>query len=151
METRKCSKCKNKKLLSEYYKQKSNKSGYQAQCKTCQVKSVKDYRGALSDVEINRSTQKNVKNNEIIKNRNFDFVFRWLKIFGKCIDCGVDNIRVLEFDHVRGEKVGGVKDLAGKTASIKTLKNEIRKCEIRCCNCHRIKTQDQFGWRTSQY
>ena len=78
---------------------------------------------------------------------NCVIIFRYLKIFGKCIDCDINDNRVLEFDHVKGNKVEGVIKLADKLASISKIKDEIRKCEIRCCNWHRIKTQQQLNWR----
>ena len=86
-------------------------------------------------------------NNKAIKKRNYAFLWRYLKIFGRCIDCGITDDRVLEFDHVIGDKVSGVKRLADSLASLDRIKTEIRKCEVRCCNCHRIKTQIQLGWR----
>lgn len=59
-----------------------------------------------------------------------------------CIDCGISNILVLEFDHVRGEKSANIAD---KVAcwSITRIKEEIDKCEIRCANCHRIATYER--------
>lgn len=89
-----------------------------------------------------------LETNRLIKQRNYAFLWRWLKMFGKCIDCGITDDRVLEFDHVSGDKVAGVKRLADGLASLERLKTEIRKCEVRCCNCHRIKTQEQLGWRS---
>ena len=86
-------------------------------------------------------------NNKAIKKRNYAFLWRYLKIFGRCIDCGITDDRVLEFDHVIGDKVSGVKRLADSLASIDRIKIEIKKCEVRCYNCHRIKTQIQLGWR----
>jgi len=88
-----------------------------------------------------------LENNKLIKKRNYAFLWRYLKIFGKCVDCGITDDRVLEFDHIRDDKVDGVKRLADGLASLERLKTEMRKCEVRCCNCHRIKTQEQLGWR----
>jgi hypothetical protein len=86
-------------------------------------------------------------NNKAIKKRNYAFLWRYLKMFGKCVDCGITDDRVLEFDHINGDKVSGVKRLADSLASLNRIKIEMRKCEVRCCNCHRIKTQIQLEWR----
>jgi len=62
-----------------------------------------------------------------------------------CVDCGCDDIRVLEFDHVRG-KSASITNLLKNTAPWKTIEAEIAKCEVRCVNCHRIRTGEQGGW-----
>ena len=61
-----------------------------------------------------------------------------------CIDCGFSDPRALQFDHVRGTKHKNVSLLIrGKNKALLTLKNEIDKCEIRCANCHSIKTLNE--------
>jgi hypothetical protein len=63
-----------------------------------------------------------------------------------CVDCGFDNILALEFDHVRGEKRFNVGTaVSSSTRSWKTIKLEIDKCDIRCANCHRIRTLNENG------
>lgn len=57
-----------------------------------------------------------------------------------CLDCGNKDIRVFEFDHVRGIKKGNISTMIGQGCGLETIKKEILKCEIRCANCHRIKT-----------
>lgn len=55
-----------------------------------------------------------------------------------CMDCGINDVRVLEFDHVTGKKLGNISDLmSGKWSKVL---EEIKKCEIVCANCHRIRT-----------
>ena len=71
--------------------------------------------------------------------RNRLYVNEYLKNH-PCIDCGNSDIRVLEFDHVRGIKEGNICHSVKNAWSMERLKNEIAKCEIRCCNCHRIVT-----------
>lgn len=61
-----------------------------------------------------------------------------------CVDCGEKDIVVLEFDHVRGKKLGNVSSLISRGWRI--VKEEIDKCDVRCSNCHRRKTAKQFGW-----
>lgn len=57
-----------------------------------------------------------------------------------CVDCGNADIRVLEFDHVTGVKVNEVTRLIHEGARWKRVEEEIAKCEIRCANCHTIRT-----------
>lgn len=62
-----------------------------------------------------------------------------------CVDCGTNDIRVLEFDHVRGDKVLNVMTMVGSCWAKDKVFAEINKCEVRCCNCHRIRTQKVGG------
>jgi hypothetical protein len=58
-----------------------------------------------------------------------------------CIDCGYnEHPAALQFDHVRGTKRANVSALAAK--SWKAVIEEVRKCEVRCANCHAIKTYE---------
>lgn len=61
-----------------------------------------------------------------------------------CVDCGETNAIVLEFDHVR-DKDFNISDATRKGVSMKRLKAEIAKCEVRCANCHRRKTYERSG------
>ena len=56
-----------------------------------------------------------------------------------CIDCGVTDLQLLEFDHLR-DKAGNVSAMARDGCSLERLKREIGKCAIRCGNCHRRRT-----------
>jgi hypothetical protein len=56
-----------------------------------------------------------------------------------CIDCQTTDFRVLEFDHLREKKTDVSRMVAGGYAWASILK-EIAKCEIVCCNCHRIRS-----------
>jgi hypothetical protein len=60
-----------------------------------------------------------------------------------CVDCNNSDIRVLEFDHVRGIKLYNVSHMVTKAYKLELIKEEIDKCEIRCCNCHRIITHER--------
>jgi uncharacterized Zn finger protein len=77
--------------------------------------------------------------------RNLNFARETL-ISSGCVDCGTKDVRVLEFDHVTGDKITGVMQLARAAVSVAKLENEIAKCVVRCLNCHRIVTYDRAGW-----
>jgi hypothetical protein len=63
-----------------------------------------------------------------------------IKESSSCADCGVDYPHyVMDFDHVRGEKIGSVCRLINSYCSWKMVKEEIDKCEVVCSNCHRTR------------
>ena len=57
-----------------------------------------------------------------------------------CIDCGLFDPLVMEFDHVTGTKVNDVRTLVREAAAMHVLEAEIAKCVVRCANCHRRRT-----------
>lgn len=63
-----------------------------------------------------------------------------------CVDCGESDPRVLEFDHVRGQKVGNISEMVGEGWAWRRIALEIEKCEMRCANCHRRKTAVERSW-----
>ncbi len=66
-----------------------------------------------------------------------------------CMDCGENNILVLEFDHRDPrKKLGNVGEMLAKGTSYERLEAEMDKCDVVCANCHRIRTAKRFGsWR----
>ena len=67
----------------------------------------------------------------------------------KCADCETKNIIVLEFDHREPKKKKhNISSIMRNVLSMKILKEELKKCDIVCANCHRVRTATQFGnWR----
>jgi len=65
----------------------------------------------------------------------------------RCTDCGEDDARILEFDHL-GEKRGHVSVLVHQGASERRLLRELATCDVVCVNCHRVRTAERGGsWR----
>lgn len=60
-----------------------------------------------------------------------------------CVDCGIADPRVLDFDHVRGTKIASISKMVNRVGTAHTLIAELAKCEVRCANCHRIKTLER--------
>lgn len=58
-----------------------------------------------------------------------------------CIDCGIRDWRVLDFDH-RGDSPKCF-NISDSILNIKKILLEIEKCDVRCANCHRIKTYER--------
>lgn len=57
---------------------------------------------------------------------------------GECVDCGVKDLEVLEFDHIVGDKIDDVT----RIPSLRKIQIEAEKCVLRCVICHLIKTKN---------
>ena len=86
-----------------------------------------------------------MKSKEFAITRNRNVVREYLQKH-PCTDCGNNNLVVLDFDHVRGEKVANISKMVSIGSSLVSLLREIEKCEVRCANCHRIVTA-QRRWQ----
>jgi hypothetical protein len=63
------------------------------------------------------------------------FIRRY-KLMKGCVDCGFKGHHVaLDFDHLKDKKLN-----VSLAKSITQAKEEIRKCEVVCSNCHRVRT-----------
>src|SRR6267143_1993169 len=56
-----------------------------------------------------------------------------------CVDCGETDIVVLQFDHLR-DKERDVSSMLSGSWTWSAIEKEIAKCEVRCANCHRLRT-----------
>lgn len=126
-----CITCKQQKSLTEYHKNKRKSDGLQNECKECcKIRDRKYYKKYGSKAYVTR--------HKTYKKRNKLFIEKYKKIYGKCVDCGITDYRVLQFDHIKN-KSANVSDLLDGS-SLQVIKEEVRKCEMRCANCHQIKT-----------
>lgn len=92
-----------------------------------------------------------LKNKDVIKRkahlftiqarkRNYDLIAEYKKTH-PCVDCGIIFPDcAMDFDHIKGKKFHNIALLANAAYSWETILKEIEKCEVRCANCHRIKT-----------
>ena len=64
----------------------------------------------------------------------------------KCIDCKESDPRVLEFDHANQNlKFKSISNMLSGHYSWQSILLEIKKCNVRCANCHRRRTYLQLG------
>ena len=80
----------------------------------------------------------------MIQQRNQKAVRAYLENHA-CVDCGLADPDVMTFDHVRGKKLGNLSDMVKHSWGLKTIFEEIAKCEVRCANCHLKKTRQRLS------
>jgi len=66
-----------------------------------------------------------------------------------CADCGKTfHYAAMDFDHVRDIKRVDISRMIRTGYSVAAIEQELKKCEVVCANCHRIRTWSR--WPESQ-
>jgi len=162
METKQCSRCNKIKQISDF---RGKKDRITKMCIKCRENSIKYDRRKLKTIpKVNddgvkictRCCKYKIQNHEYVhckecrakhkihwnrngsnsNNRKINFYIN-LKKGQKCIDCGIDDYRLLEFDHIDPNMK---KNCVRRMSNIQDMKEEAEKCKVRCSRCHRIKT-----------
>lgn len=130
-----CSGCSEERDVEQDFNWKVKNRGLRhTRCKYCQSLASKQHYKTHKQTYLERVRTREVRVIEDNQKRLAGYLSQH-----PCIDCGQSDIRVLEFDHVRGNKSNNIAWMVGKGSSWSTIETEIEKCEVRCANCHRIK------------
>lgn len=136
---RSCSRCKKEKLLDEFNFKNKKKGQRQYHCKDCSRLYIRSHYERNKTYYLLKAHKRNARIRKEIK----AFIWNYLGN-NPCVDCGEDDIIVLEFDHIK-DKAFTISSI-GRNKTLLEVKEEIKKCVVRCANCHRRKTAKQFGW-----
>lgn len=99
-----------------------------------------------------RKSKSNKSHREKATEKNQEFILQFL-LGQQCVDCGYDNFIALEFDHRDpAEKSFTISRFLSRSSCSEEahsrLREEIKKCDVVCSNCHTIRTAKKFGsWR----
>ncbi|MBI2285570.1 HNH endonuclease [Candidatus Saccharibacteria bacterium] len=88
-----------------------------------------------------------VERNRKLKIKNRKLLLEYLKD-KSCEVCGIDDPRVLEFDHINPvtKSFTIARGISSLLLSWEKILTEIEKCQILCANCHKIKTAQEQSW-----
>lgn len=130
LNVKQCGKCKKKKPYSSFHKRGS---GYQPWCKSCKKESDSSYY---------RENRKRWDSYKTKWRKSFVEWYRSLKN-KPCADCNqVFDPVCMDWDYLPQYKKGkAVSTIAQETWNKEKVLEEIKKCELVCSNCHRIRTQ----------
>tara|TARA_B110000858_G_scaffold140488_1_gene159507 strand:+ start:216 stop:599 length:384 start_codon:yes stop_codon:yes gene_type:complete len=117
-------------------------------CQLEKNKWAREYRKKMPlEIRLKINKGKRVSQKKLISFRQK--VLRRYKLLKGCAYCGYKkHFNALDFDHInRVAKIKSVSRLVTDTVSFKRIKDEARKCEVLCSNCHRIKTYKNKDWQ----
>jgi len=143
MELIECTKCKKEKPIEGFNFKIKSLGIRQCQCKDCTRLYIKNHYNKNKDYYLNKAKDRNIA----CKIKTLSYIKEYLNTH-PCIDCGESDISVLEFDHNKnkGDKTREVSFLIKYRYSLNKIINEIKKCDVRCSNCHKKKTAKEFNW-----
>ena len=138
---KKCAKCKEEKpTTKEFFAWRKTENTWNPYCRPCQrLASIKYYHDNKEDQK-KKAIARNHRNRKKTAKKVYDYLRQ-----NPCIDCGEGNPVKLEFDHQRDKEIE-VGTLLRHGYGWDRIKKEINKCEVRCANCHRMKTAKDFNW-----
>ena len=113
-------------------------------CKNCSRKYIKEHYVRNKQYYLEKARKRNSETRE----RIYEYLGFYLSSH-PCVDCGEDDILILEFDHKeRSEKEDSINAMITRRLPFGKLVAEVSKCEVRCANCHRRKTAKESGsWK----
>lgn len=136
-----CNRCGEQKPLTGFGVDRSRPSGRHSICLTCNAKRTREAFAAKGREGYLLKKQRVETRRREITSR----VYRYL-LEHHCVDCGESDPIVLDFDHVRGEKIAAISKLVMQSRKWDVIAAEICKCDVRCANCHRRKTAKELNW-----
>lgn len=142
-----CTVCRTSKLPGEYYFKNRRKKLLHSQCKACYKEKRKKF-AELHYITYGDQYRERAKIRRAnIKRLRQDQLYEYLSD-KSCEECGIQDMRVLEFDHVdpKLKRFGIARGITNCYAWDEILL-EIAKCRILCANCHKIRTAEQQNWR----
>lgn len=132
---KRCGMCRKRKDPTDFYKASARKDGLATACKACVRGSGRRHYAKNTSYYKEKADRRR----KVVRPELQEIVQAAKSV--PCVDCQrTYPFYVMDFDHVRGEKVAEVSKLAAQASSKKVLLEEIAKCEVVCANCHRERT-----------
>jgi hypothetical protein len=143
--TRVCCTCGQAKPVDEFVFKDKRRGTRSAKCRSCQAAYSREHYRRNRATYLQRAATQRKRDRETRRQQLFDYL-----VTHPCVDCGEADPIVLEFDHRdRSIKRGSVSRLISQL-SWAVVEFEIARCDVRCANCHRRRTAQQFGWAKLQ-
>lgn len=142
MTQRRCNQCNLTKDIEEFGINNTQPLGKSYMCRVCRREYDKNRYKA--DPESNKARVYRSRSSKVQERK----LLMWdLLSKAKCVDCGVTDPIVMEFDHREDSaKLYNIGAMIGNSYSWNTILKEIEKCDTVCANCHRHRTMKRGSW-----
>lgn len=138
---RRCSRCGEMKPVDEFPVKEKDRGLRRVWCRDCCRAYGREHYRRNRPAYLAKSARRRKVERPLVRER----VYAYLREH-PCVECGEQDILVLDFDHRdRTQKRVTVSRLI-RSATWPGAEREIAKCDVRCANCHRQRTAEQFGW-----
>jgi hypothetical protein len=144
-ETIVCRDCAIEKPVEQFNFRNKKKGIRVYQCKSCQAAYHRQHYLRNKEKYKKKARRWDAENRDRERKERQVYVIEYL-LEHPCVDCGETNPLILDFDHVRGEKKHNISAMVAGVYGWKSLKAELAKCDVRCVNCHRIRTANEENW-----
>src|SRR2546428_8719575 len=136
--TKRCARCGETKLVTEFHKHAKRSDGLQVYCKSCR---------AVIDHERYLRQHGAGARRRFAPNRANANWMRELKSDHPCADCGrTFPPEVMQWEHLPGTRKLGNLSTHFSGQSRAAILDELAKCELVCANCHAMRTFERAGW-----
>lgn len=131
-----CYKCTLTKPLEDFHFKSKDRTKRSDLCKVCQNEYVKGHYQLKKKKYLAKAQERRIRYTQLIRD---------LKESKPCMDCKQKYPAcVMDFDHRDpSKKKGTISIMVSKSGIDKTLA-EIKKCDLVCSNCHRIRTDNRL-------
>ena len=138
---RTCGRCGEEKPLDDFAWRRKAKDQRDNYCRPCRAEYKQEHYRANRQRYIDNAAKRRVR---MLEER-----IAWLVDYldqHPCVDCGLDDVVVLEFDHLDPDEkefpiARGLRD-----RNWGDVLREIEKCDVVCANCHRRRSAERGGF-----
>jgi hypothetical protein len=134
-----CTWCNQLKPLSEFAFKNAGTGRVNGHCRSCHAAYRHHHYQVNRDDYFRRAIAQTRRKTADAKARLHNYL-----LAHPCVDCGETNVATLDFDHVDpSAKTKAIGTMVGNRTWL-AIQLEMSKCEVRCANCHRRRTNAQI-------
>lgn len=140
--TKQCKRCSNILPLESFNFKNKAKGTRNAWCSECNKAYQKTHYSSNKETYVAKAVE--------WKRSYRSMIYGWMRDYvldHPCVDCGIDDFRIVHFDHKdQLTKEFEISKAIAGAYSLPKILDEVAKCDVRCANHHALRTAEQLGY-----